>query len=333
MERAVHHTIRTLCTAALLTLAASCNPDIFVEDFMPVTPEFNLDGNGDSVKIGFASDNWHVKYLYGPGSVDGLYFTVRDADGNDNGDQCHFEAYNRFSAVRENDLLALSFSKLGPMELTVKIKENLFDNPYLLHIVAGNEYEDRDIKVTISPSEKYVVDNIVFSNDIYDFYNVRLEPVDEILVDNTQSAHGETVIYRKPYENAHRTIRFVFDQENICNTVKPDIEIEVPNVYEGKEKLEFRGEKTGISEREIHLPLTFPTDSTFAYTVKPGIKRVVATYLEYAEFKTDFTMYLSNPVSGRKKVFTGRLESEVPFASFIFGYEPTNKEQSTAKSL
>lgn len=143
-----------------------CNGDVFVDDFRSSDSELTLDGNGDVATIQFAAANWDWMYV----AFDfPIQYNIYDADNRlittDQGPSLN----GLGKIVCTGEMIDFTIERVHPKEVKITVGENALSAPFQFQLRASNEYEWQEIRVEISPTDRYVMDSIIYSLDAYSY--------------------------------------------------------------------------------------------------------------------------------------------------------------------
>lgn len=299
-------------TAYILVLLHlySCNSDIFVEDFSPSETEITLDGNGDVATIHFASSEWDVLelYIYDDGFTH--QFKVYDTDGRlvTTDQRPYMKGLGKM--VCDDELTDLTVERIHPKEVKITVGENARYSNFYFTLVARSEYETKDIRVDISPSDRYVIDHITYSLDMYSHAN-RIEEVDQFWQGNGMDIPYHHKFY--PYRKAFHEITFEsYKPEAFHLLGDQPLDVEIPVMVDGRMKM--TGMKARYTSSEQKLP--FHSSEIHEVVIPPFSNRLITVLVEYDWFETYYTLYATHPKSGKQRVITGTLRSKMPLSYY-----------------
>ena len=143
-----------------------CNGDVFVDDFRSSDSELTLDGNGDVATIQFAAANWDWMYV----AFDfPIQYNIYDADNRlittDQGPSLN----GLGKIVCTGEMIDFTIERVHPKEVKITVGENALSAPFQFQLRASNEYEWQEIRVEISPTDRYVMDSITYSLNAYSY--------------------------------------------------------------------------------------------------------------------------------------------------------------------
>lgn len=143
-----------------------CNGDVFVDDFRSSDSELTLDGNGDVATIQFAAANWDWMYIAFDFPIQyKIYDAYNRLITTDQG-----PSLNGFGKiVCTGEMIDFTIERVHPKEVKITVGENALSAPFQFQLRASNEYEWQEIRVKISPTDRYVMDSIIYSLDAYSY--------------------------------------------------------------------------------------------------------------------------------------------------------------------
>ena len=307
-------------------LLTGCNGDVFIDDFLPEPKPIVLSDAEGNVSVRFNAENWDILYIESIRSD--MFADARDTSGNRIG----FPIENEENAVIQygNEYLDLRIEKNSRSELNFILSENLYDEPVELGIKVGNQYTSKTLEVSLSPTQKYQIDSIVYQWDKFKLYTNTLEEMDAFTVDNTQSSTPVrwTVF---PYRYSSRKIEFYcpnaswngYDYTRYLGEPLPQIDI--PDVTDGKPALQGTKARLGMEYQNLETGLD--KNLEVEATVEAGDRRKIIVYNQMEIYDIPYKAYTSNPKNGKRHMFSGTLSSSRPYDYFIFKQQLTDEEQ------
>lgn len=290
----------------------SCNGDVFIDDFAPSVSELKLDGNGDSSIIHFASSNWEVLSVYCYDNNFSGHFQTYDADGNLVGQQPYFEGLGKI--VCEEVLTGFTIERNHSDELKITANENLRSSFFQFNLLVGNEYESREINVTISPSEGYVIDHITYSLDAF-FHQQQGEDKETFTINNPSET--PFTFYEYPFKDECHEVIFVSDlPEAFRLLAKNNLPVEIPSLTDDG-NLVMDGKKANFTSERQALPLPFPNTVQQKVVIPAYARQRITLLMMYEWFETEFTLYAIHTKTKKQRIITGTLQSKMPKRSFI----------------
>lgn len=297
-------------------MLAACNPGVFIEEFLPESSEI-LVKDGQAA-VDFKAENWDILDIYRDdiSSSAWINYTICDLDGVPTSKRLPLENGDLAAISIRNEFQDIKIEKTNRRTLVATGKENMDDHAALYVVRVGNEHEWKFLSFVFPPSQKYQIDSVVYRWDAFVCSdNMLREAGRTFRIDNSLSSAPAT-IYVRPYEDAFRDVRCFFDNgwsayalARIFGTRKQ--EITIPDVADagpvpGRLRIPFGEEwhrlDTGL-DRNLEVPVT----------VQAGERRRIEVFLCLEKYSVPFTVYASNPETGRNRVFSGSLDSERPF--------------------
>ena len=302
---------------SILIFLAGCNGDIFVEDFMPKEyDEITISETNNGKEINFKSDNWGLigvacetpdRYNTNRYTIDGELTNLP------------FEVKELGTIHIKSDYLDVLVERKSGDKLKVILNENLMSGNVRMLIEVGNSFKYEQIEVQLAPTQKYQIDRVV-----YDFYSFetnenRLIDMETLTINNT-SASPMTVSFF-PYRKSTHEITFydstiIWKWELLTNLLGiPLPEIIIPDVVDGKPVL--RNKKATFGIREQHLDVDLDKELSVDVTIGGHDKRKVIVYNLMRDYSVPYTIYMSNPRTGKEITFSGKLSSSEPIDYFV----------------
>lgn len=306
-------TFIALATPILLLLVFSgCNPDVFVEDFSPSVSELALDGNGDQATIRFKASNWEILEVVSVYS-DIHHYKVYDEDDKLMAEGTpYLEGLGKI-VLEERDI-DFTVERTAPQEVKITVGENIRATPLQFIVAARNEYEWKEIIVTISPSDRYVFDHITYSLDGY-FYDEPVNSVKKIEVYNSMSSAPSTCILF-PFKDRHRRVTFASKDPHAFELLqKEELTLEIPSMEGGK--LQMSGVEVQYTSESQNLPLPFPDTEKKEVVVPAYTDQRVTLLIQSEWFETEYTLYATHPKTGKQRIITGTLQSSMPKKYYV----------------
>lgn len=287
----------------------SCNSDVFIDDFQPSVSELTLDGNGDEAVIHFSGSGWRSLNIP-------VFFQneleVYDAAGNLINGQQYLDVLGRI--VYHGETLSFTIEGTDPKEVKIKVDENIQSSPFQFLLVASNEYESKEIRVTISPSDRYVFDHITYSLNAY-YYDEPIIEKTNMIFDNSL-ASTEAIYLFFPYKNEYHNVMFKSDDPEAFRLLADsNLLIEIPTIEKGG--MGMNGKKAQYTSQLQNLSLPFPDTEKKNVVVKPHTISHITGVLEYEWFETQYTLYAVHPKTGKKRIITGTMQSRIPKSYYI----------------
>ncbi|QIU93842.1 hypothetical protein [Bacteroides faecium] len=294
-------------TAYLLILLVfySCNGDVFVDDFRSSDSELTLDGNGDVAVIRFASSNWDL-LIYTHSDNFSYPYKIYDVDGNltTTGEVPYLEGLGKI--VCDEELTGFTIERSNSKELKITVDENARSIHFQFMIMVGNEYEYQEIYVDISPSDRYVFDRITYSLDAYS-YKRETYTLKDFVQTNSSDIFYSHVWF--PYENARYEVAFGSNRSEAFQLLgKDNLTVEIPSLEDGR--LGMNGKQAQYTSMQQTLP--FPNTEQVEVPIPPNSIQHIILKMDYEWFETEYTLYATQPKTGKQRIITGMLQSKIP---------------------
>lgn len=302
---------------SILIFITGCNSDIFVQDFLPGEQiDIAISETDNRKEINFKSDNWRlidiVSWMDAP-------FTTRAYTLD--GEPVSFPFGEKEPVIVHclSDFIDFRVEKRGGNKLQLKLNENLMNEDVTMLIKVGNDYKEQRIKLMLSPTRKYQIDSVVYNWKEFKIYKGVVKEMESITIDNKLSTPITFVVY--PFRKSAREVQFynptiVWEEElfkRLLGTTLP--EITIPDLVDSKPVLYSTKASFGIMEQELEVPLD--KKLSVEVTVDAYDKRKILIFNDVERYSVPYKVYISNPKTGKKRVFTGELTSSRPTDYFI----------------
>lgn len=308
----------TILYISLTILFTACNSGIFIDDFITEIPDTCKVESDKPYKLHFDSEDWDILNVY---STKSMLLEIYELDGSTKKDYLPLENGENAIISYKDTYCRFRIEKRNSREIEIICDKNLNNSPMNISIEVGNKYVRKTIKVSLKPTEKFVIDKVEydFENDFY-YSKLPAEQVEGMTVDNTDSSKP-VILSFYPFKNAKRRIKFYPDDYDAFS--KADIflgsqlaEITVPDIVDGKPVIQNTKVTFGLTEQSFW---TGKLDKDFVVrdTVNPGEKKNIEIYNNIEEFHVNYKIHTSNHKTGEKYVFTGRLNSMDPYDYLI----------------
>ena len=298
----------------ITTLFTGCNSDIFIKDFITEVPDTCKVEKGKPYKLNFDSDNWDVLNIY---SMTSMNYDIYDLDGNKKNNRLPLENGETAIISYESTYYKFRIEKRNTREIIIQCDKNLYNSPVNFSIEVGNQYTRKTIDVVLNPTSKFVIDKVEydFENDFY-YCDYVVEKVDGINVNNSDSEEPVTFNFY-PFKNSLRKIKFYPDDYESFNNMDKVLgenlaEIPIPDIVNSKPVMGNTKVKFGLLEQSFWTG-RLDKDFMISTTVQPGEAKNIEVYNDIEEFHVNYKVHASNPDTGEKFAFTGRLNSKDPF--------------------
>lgn len=311
----------------LVTIFTGCNSGIFIEDFITDIPDTCKVEKDKAYKLHFDTEEWDILNVY---STKSMLLDIYELDGKTKKDYLPLENGENAIISYEDTYCRFRIEKRNSQEMEIICDKNLNNSPMNLSIEVGNKYVRKTIKVSLKPTEKFVIDRVEydFENDFYHNTDI-VEQVDGITVNNTESSEGSITLNFYPYKNSKRRIKFYPDNYEIFNNLDKILgenlaEIQIPDIVEGKPVIQGTKATFGLKEQSF-LTGRLDKDFTVSITVPPGETKKIEVYNYIEEFAANYKVYASNPDTEEEYIFKGRLYSDDPFDYLMISPKPDQK--------
>ena len=306
---------RTVISLCALIFAAGCNGDVFIDEFLPEDMKVEVSGDSPKAVIRFDSANWDI-------------ISVRNSAGGamsgeivlPDGSSCDGFLYGKglVDLKYSDGFLDFGIGRHEERSLEIEMNENMYGFPYTITLVVGNDYQTRRIAATLQPSPDYQIDSIRYDWSGLEYHDNMGETVDTVTVSNCGDSGMKVTVY--PFGRASRKVHFRVNDDPYQEIFKlfrnGAPEVRIPDITDS-----------------LHCTGTFLSYFVYGeqlFPVSDGLKDVskeilvgpheschMETVVFYREYSVPYTIYLSNPGSGRLRTATGILDSKDPYDFFI----------------
>lgn len=310
------HTLHKLLYLSILMFLFGCNSDIFVEDFLPGGQMDVAISEADNRKeINFKSDNWRLIEI---ASLMGAPFTTQAYTSD--GEPVSFPFSEIEPAIVHclGDFIDFCVEKISGKKLQLTLNENLMNEDVTMLITVGNEYSQQQIKLLLAPTSKYQIDSVVYNWGKLEMYEA-VEEMESITIDNKLSTPIPLVVH--PFKKSMRRILFYnptenWEEEQFRRLLgNPLPEITIPDIVDSNPVLHTTNVSFGIREQELEVPLD--KNLSVEETIDAYDKRRIRILNEIERYSVPCKVYMSNPRTGKKRIFSGELTSRRPTGYFI----------------
>ena len=316
MKRHKLHRLHKLLYLSMLMFLFCCNSDIFVEDFLPgEQTDVAISETDNSKEINFKSDNWRLIEIV---SLMGTPFTTRAYTSD--GEPVSFPFGEIEPAIVHclSDFIDFRAEKKRGDKLQLTLHENLMNADVTMLITVGNDYSQQQIKLLLAPTSKYQIDSVVYNWEELKIHEA-VEEMESTTIDNNLSTPISLVVY--PFKKSMRRILFYNPTENweeeqfrrLLGTPLP--EITIPDIVDSKPVLHVTNVPFGMKEQELEVPLD--KNLSVEVTVDAHDKRRIRILNDIERYSVPYKVYMSNPRTGKKRVFSGELTSRRPTGYLI----------------
>lgn len=323
------HLLKSLLPALALLLATGCNGDVFIDEFLPEAPApARLTEDANEATISFEADNWDVWSIEG-----GYEYSICDEAGNglslplENGGK-------NYQIFCQGDYVDFRLEKCDGRTLKLHLYEQLYDEPWQWTIWVGNRYEQQPVYVTLYPTGKYQVDSIVYDWSRFDFYDYELKEVDWVIVLNKNGTDPVSWTCH-PFQKSKREVSFYgpsnssgyypLDKEQIARRLGR-CSVPIPDTKDGKPILAGTQAVFGSLEQEMDVPL-LDKDLAVKVPIDAGKDIRITVFNNLDCYHVPFTLYASQPRTGKRLEMPGTLYSKCPVDYMIIKQDVTDEQQ------
>lgn len=324
----------TLCmlkyvVPVMAVMLAGCNSDVFIDNFLSDSPSITLSEEENDVTVHFEADNWNILSVEGRRSDVSMWVT--DLEGEE-GKQLPFAEGETGVVCWQNRFMHLSMEKRNGRELHFVAGENLYDQPFEAAVRVGNNYDQKTVYVSFSPTRKYQVDSVEYDwSQLFCKDNI-VEQVDEMVINNMSSSQPVTV-YLHPFQNAVRKVNVGMwvdgwnEWEGDVQTLLGDSLslMEIPDAVNGKFGL--YGTKVLFNTQEQRIETGLDKELEVAKSIFPGKKVCMRVFNCMEVYSVPYKAYISNSFSGKKLILSGTVTSSTPFDYLILPIEMTDENE------
>lgn len=289
----------------ILSALHSCNSDVFIEDIRPSESYIELDGNGDSATIHFDSSDWEI--ISGDCSLTDALFKIYNAEGVSMG-QIGAPSLNGLGKlVLDEEPIQLTIERKHPKELTIKVDESILRPRFGLSITVGNDYESKVIEVLVNQCDRYVLDDISYSLNDYEYYGNGAGDGESITVNNKTSTPITTSIY--PFRDKCHELEFISFSPLASSLLEGNPMVDIPTIVDSL--LVMNGARAPYSFVKQMIPLSFANEEK-KVTIPAFANQRITPILSYDWFETNFTIRAHHPKTNKQRTITGKLRSNMP---------------------
>lgn len=282
-------------------LAVGCNEGIFIDDIRPDISEVTLDGNGDryvvSLPYGHKFDNISI---YTSSSVN-LQCTLYDAYGNKVGWSSSGNGYRFHGLGRmefHNDMLAFSLERTSSDALILNVDENAFPHEFECQVCLHSEHVGHYIDVSITPCDRYVLDDFSIAATLMDVsWTETEELLESVGFDHRGSGAASMTLY--PYREAQAEVQFEFFYCPIYTLFPEPVEVEIPRDF-GFDP-QFVGDKVKISPDLQILPSMVDPAMAVEAQATPQAYNEFKVFVKYRKMSMWYRARMHNPSTGRER--------------------------------
>lgn len=298
-----------------LFVLPGCNSDIFIEKIESAVADVELDGNGDECDIEFSIGDFEHLSVGGLEDYDDLTSRFYDADGNeimgfvsDNiGPGCSGRWYN--------DYMNLEVSRTAPDRVKIIVNENMYTSPVDFTLWASTDYSDASVRVSVTPSERYVVDKVSYPGTSYRVYN---EGIFAMFRKRVVNDTDEPMEYRLPLDEFRYKGRYRFTSEYVdLFTLFADgvAEVDVPSFDDWVHGV--NGVRAPFSSKYQEVDLPGPPNALANPILPPHTTCEITVGVNMDEIGIYAEIHGVNPVSGRERNCIGEVRAILPTMVFL----------------
>ncbi len=311
--------IKTHKLFLLITLISTtgCNGDVFVDDFLPRGhEEITLSENDNTKEINFKSDNWSL-YKIVCETDEYLIANAYTLDGEPT--YLPFDEKELGTVQFTNDYIDFYVEKKRGNKLKVTLNENLHNENVELLIIVGNEYKEEYINLLLAPTSKYQIDSAVYNWDKFEIHE-GLKEMGSLIVNNDKSSSPLTIFFY-PFKKSTHEIYFYdstlpWGKEIFSRLLGiPLPEIIIPDIVDSKPVLNETKVTFGIRDQQLKTNLD--TEFSAEVTIDGFDNRKIRVFNVVKFYSVPYSIYISNPKTGKQRIFTGILHSEEPIDYLI----------------
>ncbi len=314
MKRNIHKSL----FLSILMLIPGCNSDIFIEDFLPGEQiDVAISETDNRKEINFKSDNWRLIEIV---SFMGAPFTTRAYTLD--GEPVSFPFGEKEPATVHclSDFIDFRVEKRGGNKLQLTLNENLMNEEVTMLIKVGNDYKEQQIKLLLAPTRKYQIDSVVYDWNKFEIHEENVKEMESIIIDNKSSAPLTFVVY--PFRKSAREIQFynptiVWEEElfkRLLGTTLP--EITIPDIVDAQPVCNHTKVFFGLNYQRLETNLD--KELYVDVTIDGFDKSEISVFNVQEKYSVPYKVFISNPKTDKKRVFSGELYSSRPIDYFIF---------------
>ncbi len=309
--------IHKLLYLSMLIFQSGCNSDVFVEDFLPGEQmDVAISETDNTKEINFKSDNWRLLEIV---SFMGAPFTTRAYTLD--GEPTSFPFGEKEPAIVHclSDFIDFRVEKRGGNKLQLTLNENLMNEDVTMLIKVGNDYKEQQIKLLLAPTSKYQIDSVVYDWDKFEIHEGNLKEMESIIINNKLSAPVTFVVY--PFRKSAREIHFydptmLWEEElfkRLLGTTLPQITI--PDIVDAQPVCNHTKVFFGLNYQRLETNLD--KELYVDVTIDGFDKSEISVFNVLEKYSVPYKVFISNPKTDKKRVFSGELYSSRPVDYFI----------------
>lgn len=306
---------RILVLFLAIAMLPGCNSDIFIEKIDSAVSDVELDGNGDECDIEFSVGNFKYLSVGGLEDYDDLKARFYDADGKELSGfvSCNIEPGCKGKWF--NNYLDLEVSRTAPDRVKIIINENMYTSPVDFTLWASTEFSDASVRVSVTPSERYVVDRVSYPGTSYCVYNEGRHAIFRKRVVNDTD---EPMEYALPLDELKYSGMYRFTSEYVdLFTLFSDgeVEVDVPSFEEWVHGL--YGVRVPFASKYIEVDLPGPPNLLANPVIPPHTTCEITIGADMDEIGIYAEIHGVNPVSGRERSCVGEVRAILPTMIFL----------------
>ena len=310
--------IHKLLYLSVLMFLSGCNSDIFIEDFLPGEQMNVAISETDNIReINFKSDNWRLLEIV---SFMGDSFTIESYTLD--GQPVSFPFGEKEPAIVHclSDFIDFRVEKRSGHKLQFTLNENLMNEDVTVLLKVGNDYKEQQIKLLLAQTRKYQIDSVVYDWDKFVIHEGYLKEVESITIDNKSASPMTFVVY--PFRKSTREIQFydpmiVWEEELFKRFLGSTLpQIIIPDLVDSKPVCNQTKVSFGSNYQELEI--SFDKELSVDVTIDGFDKRKISVFNVLEEYSVPYKVFISNPKTDKKSVFSGELHSSRPIDYLIF---------------
>lgn len=309
----------TVLYLSILILLSGCNSDVFIKDFLPGEQmDIALSETDNTKEIKFKSDNWSLLEIVSPMDKQ---FTIKAYSLDGESVPFYFGEKEAALVHCYSDFVDFRVEKSDGKKLQLTLTENLMNEDVTMLIKVGNDYNQQQIKLLLTPTSKYQIDSVVYDWGKFEIREGVLNEMESLVIDNKNSSSPVTLTCH-PFKKSMRKILFYNPAESweeelfkrLLGVTLP--EITIPDMVDSKPVLLSTKVPFGIMEQQLETPLD--KELSVKVTVDAHDKRKIEVFNEMERYSVPYKVYVSHPKTGKKHTFSGELISSRPIDYFVF---------------
>ena len=304
----------------LLFLLTGCNNDVFIENFLPEKPEvITLSESEPAKEMNFKAKNWRLFSVMTRAEDSSSFHDVSANAYTLDGKPTHMPLDEGQTGIVSyaDDIIDFQVEKRSATNLKFVLNENLMNENSEFYIAVGNNYKTEVIKLSLTPTNKYRIDSIVYDWSKFKIHEGVIEETESFVINNEQSATPvTTTVY--PFKRAKRKVLFYgtssysWDEELFKKVLgNPLPQITIPDIADSKPVLLNTKIPFGIEEQQIDIA-SVNKELAKDVIIDAHDKRQISVLIDMEKYSVPYKVYISNPKTGKKRVFSGELMSSYP---------------------